>query len=146
MRMSTLGTLRPFHLAFPVDDLEAARGFYGKVLGCSEGRSASKWIDFDFGGHQITAHLTSVASQDTAANAVDSKFVPIPHFGIVLTMPDWEAAAKRLKTHNIAFIIEPTVRFKGRPGEQATMFFRDPAGNALELKAFADDAELFATD
>jgi extradiol dioxygenase family protein len=136
-------TLRPFHLAFPVDDLAAARSFYCGVLGCSEGRSASKWIDFNFHGHQITAHLAEQASQDAGANAVDSKSVPIPHFGIVLTMAAWEETAERLQAQELDFIIEPTVRFKGRPGEQATMFFRDPAGNALELKAMADDGQLF---
>jgi len=136
--------IRPFHLAFPVNDLEAARKFYCEVLGCSEGRTASKWIDFDFHGHQITAHLVETASEDSAANAVDSKSVPIPHFGIVLTMADWEQMAERLQSLELVFIIEPTVRFKGKPGEQATMFFRDPAGNALELKAMADDGMLFA--
>jgi extradiol dioxygenase family protein len=139
-------SIRPFHLAFPVNDLEAAREFYTSVLGCSIGRTASSWIDFDFHGHQITAHLNAHASEDSAANAVDSKSVPIPHFGIVLTMADWEAMAERLKALKLDFIIEPTVRFKGKPGEQATMFFRDPAGNALELKAMADDAMLFAKE
>ena len=138
-------SLRPFHLAFPVDDLEAARGFYSEVLGCAEGRSDTHWIDFDFFGHQITAHLAAGKSRDAAVNAVDSEAVPIPHFGVVLTMPDWEALAQKLKGADIDFIIEPTVRFKGKPGEQATMFLRDPAGNALEFKGLSDDAALFAT-
>lgn len=137
-------TLRPFHLAFPVDDLEAARGFYGEVLGCAEGRSDTHWVDFDFFGHQITAHLAQGKSCDTAVNAVDEEAVPIPHFGVVLTMPDWEILAEKLKAAGTNFIVEPTIRFKGKPGEQATMFLRDPAGNALEFKGFTDDAGLFA--
>ena len=136
--------LRPFHLAFPVDDLEAARGFYGGVLGCAEGRSDTHWVDFDLFGHQITAHLADGKSRDAAVNAVDEEAVPIPHFGVVLTMPDWEALADKLKNAGTDFIIEPTIRFKEKPGEQATMFLRDPAGNALEFKGLADDAGLFA--
>lgn len=136
--------LRPFHLAFPVDDLEAARRFYGELLGCAEGRSDAHWIDFNFFGHQIVAHLSPVPPRDAATNDVDTQSVPVPHFGVVLTMEDWEALADRLKAAGIDFIIEPTVRFKGKPGEQGTMFFRDPAGNALEFKAMADDALLFA--
>ncbi|MEP2725063.1 VOC family protein [Roseibium sp.] len=137
-------SLRPFHLAFPVHDLAAARAFYGETLGCAEGRSSEEWIDFDFYGHQIVAHLSDAAG-DRAANAVDGHDVPVPHFGVVLTMPQWEALAERLRAADTVFAIEPTVRFKGQPGEQATMFFRDPSGNALEMKAFADDAALFAT-
>lgn len=137
-------TLRPFHLAFPVHDLSAARAFYGGTLGCTEGRSSDAWIDFDFYGHQIVCHLVDGAGQDAATNPVDGHGVPVPHFGVVLTMADWEALAERLRDAGTEFAIEPTIRFKGKPGEQATMFFRDPSGNALEMKAFADDAMLFA--
>ncbi|MCA0979203.1 VOC family protein [Qipengyuania flava] len=137
-------TLRPFHLAFPVRDLAEARSFYGGTLGCAEGRSSAEWIDFDFYGHQIVAHTGGHAG-DRASNPVDGHDVPVPHFGVVLTMEDWQALADRLKDAGTQFVIEPTIRFKGQPGEQATMFFRDPSGNALEMKAFADDAMLFAT-
>ena len=136
-------TLRPFHLAIPVDDLAAARAFYGGTLGCAEGRSSAQWIDFDLYGHQLVVHETGGAG-DAGSNTVDGHGVPIPHFGVVLTMPDWTALAERLKATGTEFVIEPTVRFAGQPGEQATMFFRDPAGNAIEMKAFADDAQLFA--
>ena len=138
-------SLRPFHLALPVDDLAAARGFYGGVMGCGEGRSSDEWIDFDFYGHQIVTHLAPGAVGDRASNHVDGHGVPVPHFGIVLTMEDWQTLADRLRAAGTEFVIEPTIRFKGQPGEQATMFFRDPAGNALEFKAFADDAMIFAT-
>lgn len=134
----------PFHLAFPVDDLDAARQFYGGVMGCAEGRSSAEWIDFDFYGHQIVAHLAPQSSRDTAINHVDGHGVPVPHFGLVLGMEEWEALAARLREAGTSFVIEPTVRFKGKPGEQATMFLRDPAGNALEFKAFADQSQLFA--
>ena len=130
--------LRPFHIAFPVHDLEAARRFYGGVLGCSEGRSAPEWIDFDLFGHQIVAHLKpGMAPGDAvaASNAVDGHDVPVPHFGVVLTMADWQALADRLAAAGTRFGIAPHIRFKGLPGEQATMFFRDPSGNALEFKA-----------
>ena len=137
-------TLRPFHLAFPVDDIPQARQFYCEVIGCSEGRSCDEWIDFDFFGHQVVAHLAPERSGDAARNHVDGHGVPVPHFGIVLPMQDWEALAERLKAAGTDFLIEPTVRFRDRPGEQATMFFRDPAGNALEFKAFSDDAMIFA--
>jgi extradiol dioxygenase family protein len=139
--------LTPFHIAFPVDDLDAARAFYGTVLGCPEGRSADSWIDFDLFGHQIVAHYKPRAAGDSDAmhhNPVDGHDVPVPHFGIVLTMPQWEALAARLKAAGIRFVIEPYIRFRGEPGEQATMFFLDPAGNALEFKAFADMRNLFA--
>ena len=139
-------TLRPFHLAFPVHDLAAARAFYGEMLGCAEGRSSAEWIDFDFYGHQIVAHLDPGAKRVMVSNEVDGHHVPVPHFGVVLTMADWEALAARAKAAGVAFGIEPHVRFKGLAGEQATMFFRDPSGNALEFKAFADDARLFATN
>lgn len=137
--------MRPFHLAFPVHDLAAARSFYGGLLGCREGRSSDRWIDFDLYGHQIVAHLDEGARSADTSNPVDGHDVPVPHFGVVLTMADWQALADRLKAAGIAFGIEPHIRFKGQPGEQATMFFRDPSGNALEFKAFADDAMLFAT-
>ena len=137
--------LRPFHLAFPVHDLDAARGFYGDLLGCREGRSSDHWIDFDLFGHQIVAHLDAGMTPRPIHNAVDGHDVPVPHFGVVLTMPQWEDLAARLKAAGVRFGIEPYVRFKGQVGEQATMFFTDPSGNALEFKAFADDGQLFAT-
>jgi len=136
--------LSPFHLAFPVDDLAKARQFYGQVLGCPEGRSSEDWIDFNFYGHQIVAHLAPSQTGLAQRNAVDGHGVPVRHFGIVLPMADWDGMADRLKSHGIEFIIEPYVRFKGEPGEQATMFFLDPSGNALELKAFGDITKLFA--
>lgn len=138
-------SLRPFHLAFPVHNLTAARAFYGGVMGCAEGRSSDHWIDFDFYGHQIVAHLDASARAVATHNPVDGHDVPVPHFGIVLTMPQWEALAARVKAAGIRFGIEPHIRFKGEVGEQATMFFYDPSGNALEFKAFADDAQLFAS-
>ena len=137
-------TLPPFHLAFPVDDLAAACLFYGELLGCEEGRSSEEWIDFNFHGHQIVAHLSGSASSDAATNHVDGNGVPIPHFGLVLEMAQWKALADKLREAGTEFVIEPTVRFKGEPGEQATMFLRDPAGNALEFKAFGDRRQLFA--
>ncbi len=137
-------SLPPFHLAFPVHDLAAARAFYGGLLGCPEGRSSDEWIDFDFHGHQIVAHLAPEAG-DRAANHVDGHNVPVPHFGVVLPMDAWRALAKRLRSAGLDFAMEPTVRFAGQPGEQATMFFRDPSGNALEIKAMTDPASLFAT-
>jgi len=138
-------TLRPFHLAFPVNDLAAAREFYGDAMGCREGRSSDEWVDFDFYGHQIVAHLAPGRAGDRTSNHVDGHGVPVPHFGIVLAMEDWQDLADRLTAAGVEFAIEPTIRFRGQPGEQATMFFRDPSGNALEMKAFADDAMLFAT-
>jgi extradiol dioxygenase family protein len=137
--------LRPFHLAFPVHDLAAARAFYGGTLGCPEGRSSDSWIDFDLFGHQIVTHLDPAAKPVAVSNPVDGHDVPVPHFGVVLTMDAWQALADRLKAAGTAFGIEPHIRFVGQPGEQATMFFYDPSGNALEFKAFADDAQLFAT-
>ncbi len=136
--------LRPFHLAFLVHDLDAARVFYRDVLGCKEGRSSDHWIDFNFFGHQIVAHLDADARGITAHNAVDGHQVPVPHFGVVLTMADFDLLAKRVKTTAVQFAIAPNIRFAGQVGEQATMFFTDPSGNALEFKAFADDAMLFA--
>jgi extradiol dioxygenase family protein len=137
--------MRPFHLAFPVHDLAAARAFYGDLLGCPEGRSSDRWIDFDLYGHQIVAHLDEGARAADVSNPVDGHEVPVPHFGVVLTMSDWQALADRLSAAGVAFGIAPHIRFRGQPGEQATMFFRDPSGNALEFKAFADDAMLFAS-
>jgi extradiol dioxygenase family protein len=138
--------LRPFHLAFPVDDLDAARAFYGGLLGCPEGRSAPEWIDFDFYGHQIVAHLVAEdRSGGGAANAVDGHDVPVPHFGVVLDMAEWQALADRLTDAGVAFAVEPHIRFAGQPGEQATMFFRDPSGNAIEIKALRSLDQLFAT-
>src|SRR5215213_5309631 len=137
-------SLPPFHLAFPVDDLAAAREFYGQLLGCPEGRSADEWIDFDLYGHQIVAHLAPEAAPKRATNPVDGEDVPVPHFGLVLAMDEWKALAGRLRAGGAEFVIEPTIRFEGQPGEQATMFLLDPAGNALEFKAMADAANLFA--
>jgi extradiol dioxygenase family protein len=136
--------LPPFHLAFPVHDLDSARAFYGGLLGCPEGRSSAEWIDFDFFGHQIVAHLDPGMEPRSRHNAVDGHDVPVPHFGAVLEMAEWEAMASKLKSAGAQFVIEPTVRFRGQPGEQATMFFLDPSGNALEIKAMADAGNLFA--
>jgi extradiol dioxygenase family protein len=138
--------LPPFHLAFPVDDLAAARRFYGGLLGCPEGRSADHWVDFDLHGHQIVAHLAPDAVRCRATNPVDGDDVPVPHFGVVLSMTQWEKLAERLVDAGVAFVIPPTVRFAGQAGEQATMFLLDPAGNALEFKAMANLKKLFATD
>jgi extradiol dioxygenase family protein len=137
-------TLPPFHLAFPVDDLDAARRFYGGLLGCSEGRCAEEWVDFDLFGHQIVAHLAPDQVRRRSTNEVDGEDVPVPHFGVVLPMDEWKSLAERLEGARIEFVIEPTIRFEGQPGEQATMFLLDPAGNALEFKAMADPAKLFA--
>jgi uncharacterized protein len=137
--------MQPFHLAFPVHDLAAARAFYRDVLGCGEGRSSDQWIDFDLYGHQIVAHLDPNARAADHSNPVDGHDVPVPHFGVVLAWDDWHALADRLKAAGTRFGIEPYVRFKGQVGEQATMFFRDPSGNALEFKAFGDIGQLFAT-
>ena len=134
----------PFHLAFPVDDLAAARRFYGDILGCPEGRSSERWIDFDLRGHQIVAHLAPEAVRARASNPVDGEDVPVPHFGLVLEMAEWRDLAARLEGAGIEFMIAPTIRFEGEPGEQATMFLLDPAGNALEFKAMADPAKLFS--
>lgn len=136
---------QPFHLAFPVHDLEKSRAFYGDLLGCKEGRSSDRWIDFNLYGHQIVAHLSDRAStSDASSNPVDGHDVPVPHFGVVLDWGDWESLAAKLKTANVDFVIEPYVRFAGEIGEQATMFFLDPSGNALEFKAFRDPQQLFA--
>lgn len=135
--------MRPFHLAFPVADLNSARQFYGDVMGCREGRSSEGWVDFDFFGHQITAHNVG-AGKGAAVNPVDGHGVPIPHFGIVLTMTEWRALKARFEAAGIAFGVEPHIRWEGKRGEQATMFVRDPSGNALEFKAFGDDDQMFA--
>ncbi len=132
-----------FHLAMPVDDLAAARQFYGEVLGLEQGRSADTWVDWNLQGHQFVTHLAPAAPQ-RAHNPVDGHDVPVPHFGLVLTVPQFHALADRLRAAGAEFVIEPYVRFEGRPGEQWTMFLLDPAGNALEFKAFADDAQVFA--
>ena len=133
-----------FHLAFPVTDLEAARRFYGAFLGCAEGRSSDDWVDFDFFGHQIVAHKVAAAGMSDATSLVDGENVPVRHFGVVLDIPSWQVLADKLRAAGVEFIIEPYTRFKGEPGEQATMFFLDPFGNALEFKAFADMERLFA--
>ena len=143
-----MSSLRPFHIAFPVRDVEEARAFYGGVLGCPEGRSTDIWIDFDLYGHQIVAHYQPPAETAAAApnhNPVDGHEVPIPHFGVVLEKADWQALAERVRAAGVEFVIEPYIRFEGEPGEQATMFFLDPSGNALEFKAFEDLSQLFAT-
>jgi extradiol dioxygenase family protein len=137
-------SLHPFHLAFPVDDLAEARRFYGELLGCPEGRSADHWVDFDLKGHQIVAHLAPEAVRGRAINPVDGEDVPVPHFGLVLPMDEWKRLAEKLEGAEVDFVIPPTIRFAGQPGEQATMFLLDPAGNALEFKAMADPASLFA--
>jgi uncharacterized protein len=133
-----------FHLAFPVDDISKARAFYGGVLGCREGRSAEDWVDFDFYGHQIVAHLAPGEVGHRVTSAVDGDQVPVRHFGVILTMSEWERLAEKLTKAGTNFVIEPHVRFKGQVGEQATMFFLDPCGNALEFKAFADMSQVFA--
>ncbi|WP_114492550.1 VOC family protein [Candidatus Ulvibacter alkanivorans] len=137
----------PFHLAIPVHDLEKCRDFYRDIIGCSEGRSSDHWVDFDLFGHQLVIHLSEngATSAKADANPVDGKQVPIPHFGVVLDMDTFTKFSEKLKKQNVTFIIEPYIRFKGLPGEQATMFFKDPSGNALEFKAFADRNQLFAT-
>lgn len=134
----------PFHLAFPVHDLAAARKFYGKLLGCSEGRSSPEWVDFNFYGHQIVAHLAPDECGHKETSAVDGHNVPVRHFGAILSLEQWDLLAARLKAGGTKFVIEPYVRFKGEAGEQATMFFLDPSGNAIEFKAFASLDNLFA--
>ena len=137
--------MNPFHLAIQVHDLNQAREFYGSVLGCSEGRSAATWIDFNLYGHQLVCHLNRDMKLQTHSNAVDEHDVPVPHFGVVLNMDDWEELAQRLRDQKVDFIIEPYIRFGDQPGKQGTMFFSDPSGNAIEFKAFRDiEKELFA--
>ena len=135
-----------FHLAFPVRDLSEARAFYGDLLGCSEGRSSEDWIDFDFFGHQIVAHLSANEAGHKGYNVVDGENVPVRHFGAILSMTEWRKLAARLQERNVSFIIEPGIRFEGRAGEQATFFFMDPSGNALEFKAFQDEGQIFARE
>ena len=137
-------SMPPFHLAFPVTDIAEARAFYGGILGCREGRSSRQWVDFDFYGHQIVAHLSPSEAGHRATSTVDGDDVPVRHFGVILDMEAWHALAERLKAARVRFIIEPHVRFRGEPGEQATMFVLDPSGNALEFKAFADFSRIFA--
>ena len=134
----------PFHFAFPVDSLASARAFYGGLLGCPEGRSSEAWVDFDLYGHQIVAHLAPGEAGHRYTGEVDGDDVPVRHFGVVLSLDEWQALADKLRAAGTKFVIEPHVRFKGQVGEQATMFFLDPCGNALEFKAFADPAQLFA--
>lgn len=136
--------MHPFHLAFPSTDLNATRQFYAGLLGCAVGRESERWIDFDFFGHQISAHLAPRPMDVAARTPVDGQDVPVPHFGLVLPWDDWESLAERLRAAGTAFVIEPYVRFRGEPGEQATMFFRDPSGNHLEVKAFRQMSSLFA--
>jgi hypothetical protein len=141
---TTQHAMPPFHLAFPVHSLAAAREFYGEQLGCPEGRSSDAWVDFDFYGHQIVAHLAPEECGHRTTSAVDGDAVPVRHFGVVLSIPQWNELADKLRAAGTRFIIEPHVRFKGEVGEQATMFFLDPSGNAVEIKAFADMSSLFA--
>ena len=136
--------VQPFHLAIPVDDLAAAQQFYGDLFGCEQGRSDTDWIDWNFFGHQLVTHKVASMPARLNPNEVDAQAVPVPHFGVVLTMAQWQQLAARLEAAGQRFIIEPYLRFKGQPGEQATMFLLDPAGNALEFKAFADARQLFA--
>ena len=138
--------MTPFHLAFPVRDLDETRAFYGEVLGCAIGRSSATWVDFDLYGHQIVAHLAAPAVRARRTNPVDGEDVPVPHFGVVLPMAEWKRLAERLDHAGVEFVIAPTIRFEGQPGEQATMFLLDPAGNALEFKAMADPTKLFASN
>ena len=135
----------PFHLAFPVKDLQETLSFYTQILGCSTGRTSDHWIDFNMWGHQVVAHLSPDEVGESAKNSVDGHGVPVRHFGVILEMNEWHALAERVKKAGIEFVIEPYIRFEGEPGEQATMFFLDPSGNALEFKAFADRSQIFAT-
>lgn len=141
---SATAVIRPFHLAFPVKDIAETRKFYGELLGCPEGRSAPHWVDFDFYGHQLVAHLAPEECGTKAYSSVDDHQVPAKHFGVILSIPDWKKLADKLVAHGMEFIIEPYVRFEGEVGEQHTMFFLDPSGNALEFKAFANDDMIFA--
>ncbi|GAB3020999.1 VOC family protein [Bowmanella dokdonensis] len=137
-------SVQPFHLAIPVDDLTKAKAFYGELLGCEMGRFSNQWIDWNFFGHQLVTHLVVSMPSAPQHNEVDSHAVPVPHFGVVLQWDDWQALSQRLKAAGTEFVIEPYIRFKGQAGEQATLFFMDPAGNALEFKAFKDIDQLFA--
>ncbi|PSN17102.1 glyoxalase [filamentous cyanobacterium CCP5] len=141
-----MSQLRPFHVAFPVRDLTTTRHFYEQVIGCSVGRTSDRWIDFNLFGHQITAHLTATSSQPEPTNPVDGHRVPVSHWGVILTLAEWQSLADRLRQYEVEFLIEPYIRFVGEPGEQATLFVRDPSGNPLEFKAFQNDAQIFATE
>jgi len=139
-----MSEFKPFHLAFPIRDIEETRAFYGGLLGCQIGRNTDKWIDFDFFGHQLSAHVKPDELSQAKTNSVDGKNVPVRHFGAILPWEDWHELADKLKGHGVEFVIEPYIRFKGEVGEQATMFFLDPAGNALEFKSFKDPSQIFA--
>ena len=139
-----INTTNPFHLAFPVKDLKESYAFYHELLGCETGRSSDSWIDFNMWGHQVVAHLSPDEAKESAMNAVDGHGVPVRHFGVILEMDEWQKLADKLKAADIEFVIEPYIRFKGEPGEQATMFFLDPSGNALEFKAFQNKEHIFA--
>ena len=139
-----MSKITPFHLAIPVQNLEKCRAFYRDVLGCEEGRFSDKWVDFNFFGHQFVIHEADIIKNNKAANSVDGHQVPVPHFGVILDWNDWEQLSKKLQAQNIDFIIKPYIRFKGEVGEQATMFFSDPEGNALEFKSFKDMSQIFA--
>lgn len=139
-----MSAMPAFHLAFPIRDIEETRAFYTKLLGCKVGREAETWIDFDFYGHQISAHVSAEAANNVPTNAVDGDAVPVRHFGVILEWQAWHELAERLKAAGVKFIIEPHIRFKGQVGEQATMFFRDPSGNALEFKSFQNMSQVFA--
>ncbi len=142
-----MSKINPFHLAIPVKEIVETRTFYRDVMGCAEGRSSDHWVDFDFYGHQLVIHqVPSSSESETESNPVDGHQVPVPHFGVVLDWEDWHQLATRLRGSHMDFIIEPYIRFEGQPGEQATMFFQDPSGNALEFKAFKDISQLFATN
>ena len=139
-----MGQFKPFHLAFPIRDIEETRQFYGDLLGCDIGRSTDKWIDFNFFGHQLSAHIKPEELSLAKANEVDGKNVPVRHFGVILPWEEWHSLADKLRDYGMEFVIEPYIRFKGEVGEQATMFFLDPCGNALELKSFQDESQIFA--
>lgn len=140
-----MNTIQPFHLAIPVTDLNHAEAFYGGLLGSSKGRSSEQWIDWNFFGHQLVTHLVTAMPSSPGYNKVDKHAVPVPHFGVVLQWDDWQTLASKLQTARTDFVIEPYIRFKGKPGEQATLFLLDPSGNALEFKAFKDLGQLFAS-
>ena len=139
-----MNQFKPFHLAFPIRDIAETRAFYGDLLGCEIGRSTDKWIDFNFFGHQLSAHIKPEELALAHTNTVDGKYVPVRHFGAILPWGEWHELADKLKAQGIDFVIEPYIRFKGEVGEQATMFFLDPCGNALEFKSFQDETQIFA--
>ena len=140
-----MSSVRPFHVAFPVRDLKEARNFYTQTLGCSLGRESDLWMDFNLFGHQIVAHLSPEEARETQKNSVDGDAVPVRHFGVILETSDWDVLKDRIQKSGARFMIEPRVRFEGKPGEQRTMFLKDPSGNALEFKSFADDNYIFQT-